>query len=127
MIISVERSQMQTSQLDTKNYICSFNREDLNIQTMAINREKNLLVVGGRREFRVLQLLKDKDDKKGGEYAKIDEQIKFSSRKRTSLDYGICDVQWNPSKVHLATNQIRSEGEGNTNSDRVLQQPAQHL
>lgn len=76
------------------NFICSFTKEDLSIQTMALNRDKSLLVVGGRREFRVLGLTKEP----GKEYSKIDELVKFSGR-RSSMDYGIFDVQWNPSKT----------------------------
>jgi hypothetical protein len=53
---------------------------------MALNRDKSLLVLGGRREFRVLGLTKE-----AGVYAKIDELVKFSGR-RSSMDYGIFDV-----------------------------------
>jgi hypothetical protein len=68
------------------NFICCFTKEDLSIQTMALNRDKSLLVLGGRREFRVLGLTKE-----AGVYAKIDELVKFSGR-RSSMDYGIFDV-----------------------------------
>ena len=96
MNVSVDPVLLKSNS-ESNNYICSYNNDQISIQTIAINREKNLLVVGGRREFRVLELSKepskDKDiGKKASEYSMIDEKIKYSSRKRTSLDYGICDV-----------------------------------
>ena len=40
-------------------YICSLNKEDLNINTLALNRDHTYCVVGSRKEFRVLQLFKN--------------------------------------------------------------------
>ena len=86
---------------------------DLSIQTIALNRDKSLLVVGGRREFRVLGLMKEA----GKKYSKIEELVKFSGR-RSSMDYGIFDVQWNPSKI-LKSLILCSFLEGNLNTDKL--------
>lgn len=93
----------RAAEAEHSNFVCSFSKEDLNIQTMALNRDQSLVVVGGRKEFRVLQLTKEVNtaNKNLFEYSQINELTKYSTRKRTSLDYGIQDVQWNPSKSFI--------------------------
>ena len=72
------------------------NKDDLNISTMSLNRDRTYLVVGSRKEFRVLQLVKNPDEP--NKYSKIEETVKYLTRKRNNLDQGIYDVQWNPNK-----------------------------
>jgi predicted RNA-binding protein with RPS1 domain len=62
------------------------------ILCMSVNKTKDMLAVGGRMENRVLKI-----DQEKGQYVRIRKETQSHNRKG-SLEYGMSDVQWSPSK-----------------------------
>jgi len=78
-------------------------KPESDITAIGLSRDKSLLTVGGRNLFKIYQIHKNEsgNGEDGRLYQSLEQVKKVLSRKRKSLDYGIYDVQWNPSKYSL--------------------------
>ena len=69
--------------------------KDVNeVTVLGLSRNKQFLTVGGRKEHRVVKINKDGENN----YSSIETITRVMTRNRSSLEYGIHDVKWNPSK-----------------------------
>lgn len=64
------------------------------VTVIGLSHDKRFLTVGGRKEHRVLKI----EQGSGGRYTKMETVATVRTRNRSSLEYGIHDVKWNPSR-----------------------------
>lgn len=78
--------------------LCIEYKEDLGeLSVIGLSRDKSLLTVGGRKEYKVLKINKDSDTQN---YLSIEMDFKYLTRSRKSLDFSIYDVKWNPHPIN---------------------------
>lgn len=64
------------------------------LAVIGLSQDKKLVTVGGRREHRILKVIRDEAT---GQYVRLESALRIAKNK-DSLEKNVLDVKWNPRK-----------------------------